>query len=469
MGNVLPGVPRFASPTYLRSGWRRALYKLFFAGARFFARQWHSCSTNGPAPLPPSGAALILANHPSHADPIFLTVGHKRRIFFLQAREAFKPGIRGWFFRRTCVPVARDGRDIAGLEMALALLRQGEVLVVFPEGDFSPDGGARLGPIRPGAAFLALSARVPIIPAWISYPTATRKVLWDWFWPFGRVRVTYGPPLDLSSDEDRPIGRKLIREVTDLLAARLERLRPAALRPAGRRLDWYDHFLMGLRCFVHAWHGCHSNGPAPLPRSGPAVIIANHRSHADPLFVLIGCGRTLYYLQARVGYESRAWGWLFRKGCIPVGADGQGVAGVRQGLRLLRQGKVLCVFPEGNFSPEHGGLGACQAGAAFLALHARVPVITAWICCRRETKNWVSAWFWPSGGVRVTYGPPVDLSPYWEKPIGPEVVREVTALLADKLEHLRRPGRPRSMTAQVGNRQMNGRVLVSEKGPCELP
>ena len=54
-----------------------------------------------------------------------------------------------------------------------------------------------------------------------------------------------------------------------------------------------------MRLFVRFWHRWSSDGSAPLPASGPAILIANHPSHADPAFLLAGCDRLLGFLQAR--------------------------------------------------------------------------------------------------------------------------------------------------------------------------
>src|SRR5438552_3958687 len=96
--------------------WRRSGLTLFdfieLNGMYAFARLWHRCAGGKPAPLPAMEPAIIIANHPSHADPLFLAACCPRVLHFLQAREQYDIWLlRLLFHRAGCIPVARNGRD----------------------------------------------------------------------------------------------------------------------------------------------------------------------------------------------------------------------------------------------------------------------------------------------------------------------------------------------------------------------
>src|SRR5439155_23653375 len=105
--------------------------------------------------------------------------------------------------------------------------------------------------------------------------------------------------------------------------------------------------LNGMYACARVLHRYASGEPAPLPVTGPAIVIANHPSHADPLFLAASCPRPLHFLQAREQYDIWPLRYIFhRAGCIPVARNGRDVAAVWMALEQLRQGAVVCIFPE---------------------------------------------------------------------------------------------------------------------------
>lgn len=203
-----------------------------------FTRFWHHGTSNGPAPLPPTGPALVVANHPSPADPAFLIATCGRPLGFLHAREYCDVFLlRGLFRLAGSIPLARDGHDVRAVRAALRRLRAGAVLGIFPEGEVTSVARARGLPLKAGAALVALRSRAPVIPAYIAGSRGGPNVVRAWLLPSRHVRVTYGPPVDLRAYYGRPITRALLREVTALLMRRVTDLRPApsAAKPAAAR------------------------------------------------------------------------------------------------------------------------------------------------------------------------------------------------------------------------------------------
>jgi len=211
--------------------WRRSGQSLVdFLGLGLvyaYARLWHGCSSNDSAPLPAKGAALLIANHTCSADPAFLQSASPRPVSFLIAREYYTdlPRLRGLFQYIGCVPVLRDGRDVTAVRLALGRLRDGRIVCIFPEGGLSGAGRRRLRQGKSGAALLALRSRAPVIPVFIAGGPRHNDILPAWLLP-SRVRLVFGPAVNLSPYFSRAINRKLLEEVTAFLMSRIAALDP---------------------------------------------------------------------------------------------------------------------------------------------------------------------------------------------------------------------------------------------------
>jgi 1-acyl-sn-glycerol-3-phosphate acyltransferase len=165
-------------------------------------------NARGVEHFPAEGPALLVANHQSFSDSLFMPLAAPRPVKFLAKAEYFTGrGVKGrlsaGFFRGVgSIPIDRSGAAAAdaALRTALRLLAEGEVVGMYPEGTRSPDG--RLYKGRTGVARIALAARCPVVPCAIFgtdrvQPTG-RRVPVPSFDPSGRVRVVFGKPLDFS-------------------------------------------------------------------------------------------------------------------------------------------------------------------------------------------------------------------------------------------------------------------------------
>jgi 1-acyl-sn-glycerol-3-phosphate acyltransferase len=164
----------------------------------------------GAEHVPASGGAILASNHLSILDSVFLPFMLKRPVTFTAKSEYFtsrQPAMRlmGRYLRATGqIPVDRAGARAAQatLEAALALLQQGQLFGIYPEGTRSPDG--RLYRARPGVGWLAMNSGLPVIPVAMF---GTDRVL-----PpghsvprLGKVRIKIGKPMTFgTAAEGRP-------------------------------------------------------------------------------------------------------------------------------------------------------------------------------------------------------------------------------------------------------------------------
>jgi 1-acyl-sn-glycerol-3-phosphate acyltransferase len=117
---------------------------------------------------------------------------------------------------------------------------------------------------------------------------------------------------------------------------------------------------------------------------GPKIIAANHPSTTDPFFVAAMIGEQPFILINNVLFQVPVLGeYLRRSGHIPV-IPGLGRQAVDAAAELLRAGRTIIIFPEGDLSPLEGGFNPARTGVARLALQSGAPVIPVGIHLVRE-------------------------------------------------------------------------------------
>jgi 1-acyl-sn-glycerol-3-phosphate acyltransferase len=187
--------------------------------------------------LPPQGPALLVCNHVSVLDPIFIAVGVSDRgriVRFLAAAEAFRIPVIGWGLRMIRqIPIRRGVRDRGALDTAAAVIRQGGLAGIFPEGRVNPEPVTPAAGLK-GAARLALAAGVPIVPMAIWGPQVR--------WPKGRpqlrrpwrpeVALVVGWPTEVDGDPRDPWA---VRELTERTMREISKLLEEAKRQAPNR------------------------------------------------------------------------------------------------------------------------------------------------------------------------------------------------------------------------------------------
>ncbi|MET8408405.1 lysophospholipid acyltransferase family protein [Streptomyces sp. NPDC005195] len=170
--------------------------------------------------IPSSGGAIVAGNHLSFSDHFLMPAILKRRITFLAKAEYFTgPGIKGRltaaFFRSAGqIPVDRSGKKAgqAAIREGLGVLRQGELLGVYPEGTRSHDGRLYKGKV--GVAAMALKARVPVVPC-AMIGTFEAQPPGQKIPNLHPVVIRFGEPLDFSRYAGMENEKVILRAVTD--------------------------------------------------------------------------------------------------------------------------------------------------------------------------------------------------------------------------------------------------------------
>jgi 1-acyl-sn-glycerol-3-phosphate acyltransferase len=169
--------------------------------------------------VPAEGGFVLAANHLSNLDPwaLGLPLFPRRFLRFMAKSELFNPILGPIIAAGGAFRVRRGERDAEAIETAVRLCRDGEVVVMFPEGTRRKKGLVKRFQPRPhtGAARIALEAGVPLVPAAIGGTDRLSRL--------GPLRVAYGAavPLDDLNGADPKLAAQA---ATERLMAEIERL-----------------------------------------------------------------------------------------------------------------------------------------------------------------------------------------------------------------------------------------------------
>jgi 1-acyl-sn-glycerol-3-phosphate acyltransferase len=159
-----------------------------------------------------------------------------------------------------------------------------------------------------------------------------------------------------------------------------------------------------------------AEGVENVPRGGAAILASNHLSAADWVFMPLSLRRRVTFLAKAEYFTGRGVkGFLQRAffsgaGQVPIDRSSASAAedAIRTGLRILRDGKLLGIYPEGTRSPD-GRLFRGKTGVARMSLETGVPVVPVAMVYRSRRVPLVGARL-PK--VRVRFGAPLDFSRY---------------------------------------------------------
>jgi len=162
-----------------------------------------------------------------------------------------------------------------------------------------------------------------------------------------------------------------------------------------------------VRRLLRLWNRFESRGSAHVPAAGGCVIASNHASFLDPPVVGVGVPhRVVRFLARDTLFRKPVLRWyLPALGVVPLDRQRGDVGALRQAIRLLQDGAVVGLFPEGTRTAD-GRLQAPKGGIGFLIAKAGVPVVPAYVDGTFRA--------WPRHGrgikpvkITVRYGPPI--------------------------------------------------------------
>ena len=175
--------------------------------------------------IPNEGGYVLCANHVHWEDPILVVGSTKRMIYAIAKEELFSNSFKAWIMKRLgLIEVKRDGSgsNKEAIQEAVDYLKKGELLLIYPEGTrFGLKKGLKP---KKGVAFMALEAKVPIIPMAIvgSFKRGTT------------IRFIIDKPMDISEyypKEGEQVNPRNVVKVTNMAMDRIIELRDSINTP----------------------------------------------------------------------------------------------------------------------------------------------------------------------------------------------------------------------------------------------
>jgi 1-acyl-sn-glycerol-3-phosphate acyltransferase len=167
--------------------------------------------------LPREGGFVLACNHVSSFDPwpIGLPLWPRRFLRFMAKSELYWWPLTYVLNGAGAFPVRRGQRDVQAIETAVSLVREGYAVAMFPEGTRRAKGLVKRFEARPrsGAARIALEAGSPLVPAAVAGTDGLRR--------FQRLRVAYGPPVEIDDLRGREDLQAAAHEATQRLMEKI--------------------------------------------------------------------------------------------------------------------------------------------------------------------------------------------------------------------------------------------------------
>lgn len=173
----------------------------------FLALALYRVKKVGEENVPKEGGYILCGNHIHALDGPALVATMKRKVRFMVKKEMLENKLLKWFAKDVfgAFPVDRGKRDIESIKTALKVIKDGDILGIFPEG--TRNGMKKNTTIKNGAAYLAVRTGAKVIPVGIQGN----------FKPFSKVTLNFGKPLDFSEYRSKTPEKEDLEKISEII------------------------------------------------------------------------------------------------------------------------------------------------------------------------------------------------------------------------------------------------------------
>jgi 1-acyl-sn-glycerol-3-phosphate acyltransferase len=175
------------------------VYNIFYNLAKLFARCFFSMRIIHPERMVEEGPLILAVNHSSYFDPPLAGICSRRAVYYLARKNLLEWPLLGPLFpAMNVIPVEREGNDMSALREVIKKIKDGNGVVLFPEGTRSKDGN--LQPARAGIGLIISKTMAPVLPmrifgAYQAFPKHSRALR------LTKITVVIGEPLRFTREE----------------------------------------------------------------------------------------------------------------------------------------------------------------------------------------------------------------------------------------------------------------------------
>lgn len=146
-------------------------------------------------------------------------------------------------------------------------------------------------------------------------------------------------------------------------------------------------------------------GKKNIPKEGGAIICANHTSNFDPVILGVFINRPIHYMAKKELFDNFFLRIIISSlGAFPVDRNSADLSTIRNSIRILRNEKILGIFPEGTRSINHK-TNNVKPGIAFMSIKGKAPVIPVYIDANYRIFR----------TINIIIGKPIYLDQYYDK------------------------------------------------------
>lgn len=183
----------------------------------FFFRLIFRIEVKGRENIPKDDGALICPNHYHWADPLLIAIVTPRKINFMAKYELFEIPLLRWILNGVgTYPVKRGEADLNASKITLRLLKDKQLVGMFPEGTRIKEGvHGNFGKANSGVAVFSVKTKKPVIPVLITGD----------YYPFKKMRVVFGEPVELHRFKEGKLTSNDYDELSQIIMGKISELR----------------------------------------------------------------------------------------------------------------------------------------------------------------------------------------------------------------------------------------------------
>ena len=189
-------------------------YAILWCPCYAFSQVMFRFRFSGKSHVPLTGPVLLVSNHQSNLDPVLVGLACPRQLKYLARIGLFFFPFSLWIRALGAVPIDRERGALAGIRATLAQLKEGNAVLIFPEGSRTPNG--QLHEMLPGTSLLARRSRATIVPLALegAFQALPRGAV---FVRPHTIGLTFGPPIT-----PQQYAQLSDKQLTELVNQRIE-------------------------------------------------------------------------------------------------------------------------------------------------------------------------------------------------------------------------------------------------------